>query len=426
MNATAARSLWLAAGKRTPFAKAEGALAQHNAIALSVPVLRAMLAAGAVRPDVLIWGTVIPNLEYSNLAREVLIDAGGDRTIPAFSTVLACSTSMVGVIEAAGLLANGTMQLALVGGVEAMSHVQLGLSARLSQHVRRIEQARGARARLRALAAVRARDVRLYIPRVANRATGRSMGEHCEEMARAWHITRTAQDAIAFASHQRALAAQQRGFFDDLIVPVDGVAHDTLPRAETTAARLAALAPAFDRHSGQGTLTAGNSSPLTDGAAAIWVADEEGLARLPSGTTKVRIVDWELAAIDLFAEGLLMAPSYAIARLLARQRLRLPDITLWEIHEAFAAQVLANIAALEDRTFVTERIGITHELGSFPRERINPNGGSIALGHPFAATGARILSQAAKELAAMASGSYAIVSICADGGQGSVMLLQTP
>jgi acetyl-CoA C-acetyltransferase len=188
--------------------------------------------------------------------------------------------------------------------------------------------------------------------------------------------------------------------------------------------KLAKLKPAFDRTSGRGTLTAGNSSPLTDGAAAIWVATDQGLERLPSAIPRARLIDFEIAAVDILTEGLLMAPVSAIPRLLARHGLKFADIALWEIHEAFSAQVLCHIKALGDAHFVREKAGVEHTFGSFPRERMNPNGGSVALGHPFAATGARILSQAVKELATLPKDSRAIVSICADGGLGTVALLQ--
>ena len=218
------------------------------------------------------------------------------------------------------------------------------------------------------------------------------------------------------------MAAQE--FFADLIIPLDGTTQDHFPRRDTSLDKLARLKPAFDRTSGRGTLTAGNSSPLTDGAAAIWVATDQGLSRLPGATPRVRLVDFEMAAIDIFNEGLLMAPVTAIPRLLARQGLKFGDIALWEIHEAFSAQVACHLKALEDKAYVHEKSGVEHSFGSFPRERMNPNGGSVALGHPFAATGARILSQAVKELAAMPQGSRAIVSICADGGLGTVALLE--
>jgi len=250
------------------------------------------------------------------------------------------------------------------------------------------------------------------------------MGAHTEDMAKSWSISREAQDELALRSHQSAVAAQDHGFFDDLIVPLDGVTKDGFPRRDTSMEKLAKLKPAFDRSSGRGTLTAGNSSPLTDGAAAIWVATTEGLGSLSAATPHVRLVDFEMAAIDIFNEGFLMAPVSAIPRLLARHGLKFDDVALWEIHEAFSAQALCHIKALEDENFIQEKAGVTHNFGRFPRDRMNPNGGSVALGHPFAATGARILSQAVKELAAMPKGSRAIVSICADGGLGTVALLE--
>jgi acetyl-CoA C-acetyltransferase len=259
------------------------------------------------------------------------------------------------------------------------------------------------------------------VPEIKNRATGKSMGEHCEEMAKTWKIGRREQDEYALESHRRAVAAQDRGLFADL-VPVDGIDRDGFPRRDTSLEKLAALKPAFDR--ARGTITAGNSSPLTDGAAAVWVATEEGLARLPAAVARVRLVDFEMAAVDIFHEGLLMAPVAAIPRLLSRHSLTFEDIALWEIHEAFAAQVLCNIKGLEDTDYVREKSGVPHAFGRFPRERVNPNGGSVALGHPFGATGARILSQAVKELAALPKGSRAVVSVCADGGLGTVALLE--
>ncbi|MGC1465691.1 MAG: acetyl-CoA C-acyltransferase [Pseudolabrys sp.] len=409
---------------RTPFANVDGVFAGRDAVALSVPVAQAMAARAKGKIDFAVWGWVVQNLNYANLAREIWFDAKLDPHVPSFTTVMQCSTSMVGVFEAAGML-GPRAQLAISGGVESMTGAQIALSQKLSMWLRRVVQARSFSRRLSALGKLRLADVKLYIPEVKNRVTGKSMGEHTEDMAKTWNIGRAEQDELALQSHQRAIAAQDRGFFDDLIVPVDGDTKDHFPRRDTSLEKLGKLKPAFDRKSGKGTLTAGNSSPLTDGAAAIWVATEEGLSRLPAETPRARLVDFEIAAVDIFTEGLLMAPVSAIPRLLARNGLKFDDIALWEIHEAFAAQVACHIKGLEDKTFVREKAGVEHTFGTFPRERMNPNGGSVALGHPFAATGARILSQAVKELAAMPKGSRAIVSICADGGLGSVALLQT-
>jgi len=417
--------IWLAAGVRTPFAKVDGALQALDAIELSVPVARHMagLLAGG-KPDFAVWGAVVPSLQWSNIAREVLMDAGIDATVPAFSTVMACSTSMIGAIEAAGMIDGETYNLALVGGVDSLSRVQIGLGQRLSDWLRKFQQARSLGQKIDQAVHMQLRDLRLFIPAIANRTTGLSMGEHTEITAREWQIGRTEQDEIALASHRNAVAAWERGFFDDLVIPVGDVTRDTIPRKDTSLERLGKLGPTFDRTSGKGTLTAGNSSPLTDGAAAIWVASSKGLDRLPATTPRVKLVDWEIASVDFRVEGLLMAPAFAIPRLLARHDLKYGDIQLWEIHEAFAAQVAFHLKALQDVPFLRDRAKAPRDFGPFPRERLNPNGGSAALGHPFGATGARIIGQAVKELAAMPRGSRAIVSICADGGLGTVLLLE--
>ena len=420
-----AQSIWLAAGVRTPFVGVDGPFAHRDALILSVPVVQTMVERANGPIDFGVWSAVIPNLVYTNLAREVWLEAKLDSHVPTFTTIMQCSTSMVGVFEAAGMLRHERTALALVGGVESMSRVQIGLGQNLSDWLRRVVQAGSTAQRIGLLRKLRPSDIRLFVPEVKNRVTGRSMGEHTEDMAKTWNIGRREQDELALQSHRMAVAAQDRGFFADLIIPIDGITHDHFRRRDTSLEKLAKLKPAFDRTSGRGTLTAGNSSPLTDGAAAIWVATDEGLARLPSTTPRVRLVDFEMAAVDIFKEGLLMAPVTAIPRLLARHRLKFNDIALWEIHEAFSAQVLCHIKGLEDRNFVREKAGVEHTFGSFSRDRMNPNGGSVALGHPFGATGARILSQAIKELAALPVGSRAIVSICADGGLGTVALLES-
>jgi acetyl-CoA C-acetyltransferase/acetyl-CoA acyltransferase len=279
-------------------------------------------------------------------------------------------------------------------------------------------------AALAALRVLEPQDYVLPIKGWANRITGRTMGDHMEETAKEWNISRGAQDAWALKSQQRAVAGWNSGFFDDLVIKLPELERDANPRAETSVEKLAALKPAFDKTSGHGTLTAGNSSPVTDGAAGCWIANEAGLARLPANSPYLRLVDYEITAVDHHTEGLLMAPSYAIPRLLARHGLRFDDIDLWEIHEAFAAQVLANVAAIERDGWIRSKIGIDADFGLFPWDRVNPNGGSVAIGHPFGATGARDLSQTVKELWSRPVGSRAIISVCADGGQGTVALLE--
>ncbi|MCE9660785.1 MAG: acetyl-CoA C-acyltransferase [Burkholderiales bacterium] len=425
MPASTYSQVWLAAGVRTPFAKVDGPLAAFDAIELSVPVVRHMVGQlGSGAPDFVVWGNVVPNLAWSNIAREVLMDAGVAPTIPAFSTVMACGTSMVGAFEAAGMIDGRNRNLALVGGVDSLSRVQIGLSQPLSDWLRKFQQARSLGQKIAHVADIKVADVGLYVPAVSNRTTGMSMGEHTEITAKEWRIGRREQDENALQSHQRASAAWDSGFFADLVIPLGEARRDTIPRKDSSLEKLARLAPVFDRSSGQGTMTAGNSSLLTDGAASLWVASAAGLARLPEGTPRARLVDWEIASVDFRTEGLLMAPAYAIPRLLARNGLKYADIGLWEIHEAFSAQVLFHLAALESAAFLRDKAGVAEALGAFPRERMNPNGGSVALGHPFGATGARILSQAVKELAGRPAGERAIVSICTDGGQGTVALLE--
>jgi acetyl-CoA C-acetyltransferase len=416
--------VWLAAGLRTPFVNVDGPFAHRDSLNLSVPVVLAMANQAKGPIDFAVWGSVVVNLAYANLAREVWLESKLDPHVPTYTTIMQCGTSMVGVFEAAGMLEEKRASLAMVGGVESMSRLQIGLSQNFSVWLRRLVQTRGLVKRLSLFSKLRLSDIRLHVPEVKNRVTGRSMGEHTEDMAKDWNIGRHEQDELALEGHRRAVAAQDRGFFTDLIVPVDGTSKDHFPRRDTSLEKLAKLKPVFDRASGRGTLTAGNSSPLTDGAAAIWVATDKGMDRLPNNLPRVRLVDFEMAAVDVFTEGLLMAPVSAIPRLLARHGLKFNDIALWEIHEAFSAQVLCHLKALQDSDFVRAKAGVEHNFGSFPRERMNPNGGSVALGHPFAATGARILSQAIKELAQLPKGSRAIVSICSDGGLGTVALLE--
>ena len=415
-----AKPVFLAAGLRTPFGRGGGALAAYDAVSLSVPVVQAM--AQQAEPDLFVWGTVIPNLGWSNIAREVWLDAKLNPSVPAFSIVLACSTSMTATFAAAGMLGAGA-DLTLVGGAEVMSRPSLALTAASSKRLTDLF-AKDAAAALAELQSLTPRDFVLPTKGWANRITGRTMGDHMEETAKAWNISRAAQDEWALKSHRRAVDGWNDGFFDNLVISLPELARDANPRADTSAERLAALKPAFDRDSGLGSITAGNSSPITDGAAGCWVANEAGVSRLPTGTPHVRLVDYEVSAVDLHTEGLLLAPSYGIPRLLARHQLAYPDIALWEIHEAFAAQVLANVAAITDPDWVRAKAGVEEDLGPFDWDRVNPMGGSVAIGHPFGATGARDLSQAVKELWALPVGSRAIVSICADGGQGTVALLE--
>lgn len=425
-------AVYVLPGLRSPFTRMDRGLHELDALKLSIPVVQqTVVGARGVGPngvddiDLVVWGAVIPTLAVSNWAREVWLDAGLDPRVPALTMVQQCATSIAAATHAAAQIADGHLDLVLCGGVESMSATQVGLSSSFSQKLRRAGQARSAKQAVNELLKLRPSDIRLNIPAVEERTTGKSMGEHTEEMARDWKILREAQDEFAVASHHNAARAADAGFFRPLLVSPGtfSVDADTLPRPDTSVEALAELRPAFDKQNG--TLTAGNSSPLTDGAACCWVASEAGVARLPDGLPRVRLIDWEVAAIDPRLDGLLIAPAVAIPRLLARYELTYSDIDLWEIHEAFAAQVLCTIKALEDKTWMGEKSGVATEFGLFPGERINPNGGSIAIGHPFGATGARLLSQAAVELAGQPAGSRCVVSVCAAGGLGHVALLES-
>jgi acetyl-CoA C-acetyltransferase len=417
-------------GLRSPFARIDRELEAFDALQLSVPVAQQTVVGdlgvghgGDRRVDLVVWGSVIPSLAVANWGREVWLDAALDQSVPALTIVQQCATSLAAATHAAAQAKAGRVDLALCGGVESMTHTQVGLSKELSKTVRRAASSRGPRAFMGTLAGVRARDLRIAVPQAKERTTGMTMGQHTEEMVRRWDVPREEQDRFALMSHLRAVAATERGFYRKLLVSPGTfpISDDAIPRKDTSLDRLAALRPAFGA---KGSLSAGNSSPLTDGAAACWVASEAGLAHLSDRAARARLVDWEQAGVDIARDGLLMAPAIAIPRLLARHDLGYEEIDLWEIHEAFSGQVLATIRALEDEEWLRDRAGIDRELGSFPMDRVNPNGGSVALGHPFAATGARLLSQTALELADMTPGSRAIVSVCAAGGLGHVALLE--
>jgi acetyl-CoA C-acetyltransferase len=412
-------AIFISPGLRTPFVKAGAEFAKYSALQLSAPLVSTQAA--NARPDVLVWGQVIPNPRTSNLARELIFEAGIDPSIPAFSTVLACATGFMAAIEAAGMIGRSGFHLALAGGVETMSHVPIALrTGKADEVIATLTKDPTQAARM--LSSLDATSFDLPVHGWANAQSKRSQGEHTEDTVRYFGVSREDQDRLALQSHQAAIDGLDAGFFEDLIHPFGGISDDTIPRRDTSLEQLARLRPAF---APDGTLTAGNSSPVTDGAASVWVGDDEGMRRL-GVEPAVKLVDWELAAMDFrdHPGGILMSPARAIPRLLARHRLRFGDVKSWNVHEAFAAQVLANLRAASDHDYRREEAGVDADLGEFPWQRLNPHGGSLALGHPFAATGARILSQAAKEMAAMSSGTPGIVSLCADGGQGAVALLE--
>ncbi|MDT0642539.1 thiolase family protein [Zunongwangia sp. F363] len=415
-------TIWLIAGLRTPFAKVDKEFKEKDALQLSIPVVQEMVKRDLISPDFFVWGSVAPNLGYSNLAREILMDAELDQSIPAYTTIMACSTSMMAAIEAAGLITEE--EVALVGGVESMSRVQLGLNQNFSDWLRRFFQSRTLADKFSKLKDLSFGDIKLFIPSVTNRTTGLSMGEHSEITTKRLQIDRERQDEIALKSHQNYIKGRNKGFFNDLVLPLNGIEDDKIPRENTSLEQLTKLNPVFDKESGKGSITAGNSSLLTDGAAGLWVCGSKVKDKFSANSYAAQLIDWEIAAVNIEKEGLLMATTFAIPRLLERHQLRYDDIDLWEIHEAFGAQVAANIKLLKDKNHL-KKVGVSFDFGAFPWDHLNPNGGSIAIGHPFGATGARIINQAIKELTLMGPGKKAVVSVCADGGLGTVMLLES-
>jgi acetyl-CoA C-acetyltransferase len=335
----------------------------------------------------------------------------------------ACGTGLQAAIQVANEIALGTYDVAVAGGVDTTSDAPIAVGERLRKILLEANRAKDLRGRLAALAKVRPGDIVPSIPQNGEPRTRLSMGEHAALTALEWQIGREEQDELAAASHQKLAAAYDRGFLDDQVTPFRGLERDQNLRPDSTAEKLAKLKPVFGKGE-TATMTAGNSTPLTDGASAVLLASEEW-ASAHGHEPLAYFVDHETAAVDYVhgGEGLLMAPAYAVPRMLARQGLTLQDFDFYEIHEAFASQVLATLKAWEDPIFCKERLGLDAPLGAIDRAKLNVNGSSLAAGHPFAATGGRIVNTAAKLLAERGSG-RALISICAAGGQGVVAILE--
>jgi acetyl-CoA C-acetyltransferase len=413
------KEIWLASGLRTPFVKENRELKDVSAIDLSVGVVNNMTQKEQVIPNYLAWGTVVPNLTYSNIARDIVLESNlADETI-AFTTTMACASSVLSTIQLASMLTD--KETAISGGVESFSNVQLGLSNETSRWLKKRRKLQGIIDKVKW--ALDIFKFKIYIPPGVNRVTGKSMGQHAEITAQRLGISRVAQDELALTSHENYFKAKSEGFYDDLIFPAFNVIEDLIPRKDSSLEKLSTLTPVFDRESGKGSITAGNSSLFTDGAAGIWVAGKNRIGEFNT-PYKAKLTDWELAAVNIEREGILMSPTFAIARLLERNNLKYDDINVWEIHEAFAAQVLSTISNLESPEHL-KRMGIKSKLGKFPLQKLNLKGSSISIGHPFGATGARIISQTLKQLHFAGENKKALISVCADGGLGAVMLIET-
>lgn len=413
-------------GVRIPFCRQNTAYADVGNLGMSVRTLGALVERFGLHGQQLgevAMGAVIKHSSDWNLGREAAMSSGLSPLTPGITLQRACGTSLDSIITIANKIAVGQIEAGIGGGSDTTSDVPIVYGQKLRRRLLRAAGAKATKDKLAAFKGFRLRELKPDFPGVAEPRTGKSMGAHCEDMAKQWNISRDSQDELAVASHRKLAAAYERGFFDDLVASFRGVSRDNILRPDTSIDKLATLKPAFDRTSGRGTLTAGNSTPLTDGASACLLASQEW-AQAHGHEPLCWLRDAHVAAVDfVHGEGLLMAPTVAVAEMLARNNLTLQDFDIYEIHEAFAAQVLCTLRAWESEDYCRSRLGLEAPLGRIEPEKINPVGSSLAAGHPFAATGARIVATAAKQLAERGGG-RALVSICTAGGMGVVAILE--
>ncbi|MFP7726060.1 acetyl-CoA C-acetyltransferase [Lysobacter sp. D1-1-M9] len=413
-------------GVRIPFCRQNTAYADVGNLGMSVRTLGALVERFGLHGQQLgevAMGAVIKHSNDWNLGREAALSSGLSPLTPGITLQRACGTSLDSIITVANKIATGQIESGIGGGSDSTSDVPIVYGKSLRRRLLAAAAAKAPRDKLAAFKGFALRELRPEFPGVAEPRTGKSMGEHCEDMAKEWNISRDSQDEWALSSHRKLAAAYERGFFDDLVVSFRGVSRDNNLRADSTLEKLASLKPAFDRSSGRGTLTAANSTPLTDGASACLLGSEEW-AQKHGHEVLCHLRDAQTAAVDfVHGEGLLMAPTIAVPEMLRRNGLALQDFDFYEIHEAFAAQVLCTLRAWESEEYCRHRLGREAPLGRIDPARINPNGSSLATGHPFAATGARIVASAARELKARGGG-RCLVSICTAGGMGVVAILE--
>ncbi|MFC7301517.1 acetyl-CoA C-acetyltransferase [Cognatiluteimonas weifangensis] len=413
-------------GVRIPFCRQNTAYADVGNLGMSVRTLGALVEKFGLHGQQLgevAMGAVIKHPSDWNLGREATLSSGLSPLTPGITLQRACGTSLDAIVAIGNKIATGQIEAGIGGGSDTTSDVPIVYGQALRRRLLLAARGKTFKDKVAAFKGFRLRELKPEFPGVAEPRTGKSMGDHCEDMARQWSIGRDSQDEWAVGSHRKLAAAYERGFFDDLVVSFRGVARDNILRPDTSLEKLATLKPAFDKTSGHGTLTAANSTPLTDGAAACLLASDTWAAA-HGHEVLCHIRDAQVAAVDfVHGEGLLMAPTIAVPEMLARNGLTLQDFDFYEIHEAFAAQVLCTLRAWESEEYCKTRLGLAAPLGRIDPARINPNGSSLATGHPFAATGARIVATAAKELQARGGG-RCLVSICTAGGMGVVAILE--
>ncbi|PHN22001.1 acetyl-CoA C-acetyltransferase [Pseudomonas sp. ICMP 460] len=423
---TQLRRVAIIGGNRIPFARSNGPYATASNQAMLTAALEGLIERynlHGLRIGEVAAGAVLKHSRDFNLTRECVLGSRLSPQTPAYDIQQACGTGLEAALLVANKIALGQIECGIAGGVDTTSDAPIGVNEGLRKLLLRANRSTSMADKLKVLLQLRPQHLKPELPRNGEPRTRLSMGQHCELMAQTWQIPRAEQDQLALESHQKMAAAYAEGWHDDLLTPFLGLTRDNNLRPDLTLEKLASLKPAFER-SEKGTLTAGNSTPLTDGAALVLLgseawAKERGLPIL------AYLRDGETAAVDFVngAEGLLMAPVYAVPRLLARNGLTLQDFDYYEIHEAFAAQVLCTLKAWEDADYCKTHLGLDAPLGAIDRSRLNVKGSSLAAGHPFAATGGRIVANLAKLLDAAGKG-RGLISICAAGGQGVTAIIE--
>ncbi len=423
---TSTRRVAVIGGNRIPFARSNSAYADASNQEMLTAALDGLVTRFGLqgeRVGEVVAGAVLKHARDFNLTREAVLGSKLAADTPATDIQQACGTGLQAAIQVANKIALGQIEVGIAGGTDTTSDAPVAISDKLRKKLMRVNAARDTAGRIKALGAIRPGDIGLEIPQNGEPRTGLSMGDHAALTALEWQVTREDQDALAATSHQRLAAAYDAGFLDDQVTPFRGLERDNNLRPDSSAEKLGKLKPVFGRGEAA-TMTAGNSTPLTDGASVVLLASEEW-AKERGLPVLAWLTAYETAAVDYVhgAEGLLMAPAYAVARMLQREGLSLQDFDYYEIHEAFASQVLSTLKAWEDPVFCKERLGLDAPLGSIDRAKLNVNGSSLAAGHPFAATGGRIVNTLAKLLDQRGEG-RGLISICAAGGQGVVAILE--
>ncbi|MGV3649928.1 MAG: acetyl-CoA C-acetyltransferase [Devosia sp.] len=420
------RRVAIIGSSRIPFCRAHTAYGRETNLSM---LARALVGLGekhalsGAKIDEVVAGAVLAHTRDFNLAREAVLDAGFLRSTTGTNLQIACGTSLQAALMLGNKIATGEIESGIAAGSDTVSDSPVVFSDRFAHRMIALSRSRTAKERLETFKGFSLGEVKPVAPTAGEPRTGLSMGEHCELMAKQWGITREAQDQMALRSHLNAARAYEEGFHDDLVVSHAGVLKDNNVRPDSTLEKMASLKPAFDRQSGNGTLTAANSTPLTDGAAAVLLASEDW-ARERGLPVQAYLTMGRVAANDFaHGDGLLMAPTIAVSELLARAGLGFDDIDVFELHEAFAAQVLCTLKAWEDPDYCRMVLGREAPMGAIPIEKINVKGSSLAYGHPFAATGARILGLTAKLLQAEQK-QRALISVCTAGGMGVAALVE--